>query len=106
MGLSRSLLHSSRSPFHGTVPGVATTPVSQISLPVTFGTQEIFCTKTIQLEVTDFWTAYNSFLGWLALSKFLAIPYYTYMVLKMTGLCGIISIRGDAKRAFDCDREL
>jgi hypothetical protein len=37
---------------------------------------------------------------------FMAIPYYVYLVLKMPGLHGIISIRGDIKRAFDCDREM
>jgi hypothetical protein len=35
----------------------------------------------------------------------MVILHYTYMVLKMLGPCGIISIRGDVKRAFDCDRE-
>jgi hypothetical protein len=35
----------------------------------------------------------------------MVIPHYTYMVLKMPGPCGIISIRGDVKRAFDCDKE-
>jgi hypothetical protein len=35
----------------------------------------------------------------------MAIPYYTYLVLKMLGPCGVISIRGDIKRAFDYDRE-
>jgi hypothetical protein len=44
-------------------------------------------------------------LGQPALSKFMAIPHYAYLVLKMPGLCGIISIRGDIKQAFDCDRE-
>jgi hypothetical protein len=47
MGLSRSLLHTSRAPFHGIVPGAAATPVGQISLTVTFGTQENFRTETI-----------------------------------------------------------
>jgi hypothetical protein len=36
---------------------------------------------------------------------FMAIPRYAYFVLKMPGLYGVISIRGDVKRAFDCDRE-
>jgi hypothetical protein len=36
---------------------------------------------------------------------FMAIPHYSYLVLKMPGPCGVISIRGDVKRAFDCDRE-
>jgi hypothetical protein len=49
--------------------------------------------------------AYNAFLGRLALSKFMAILHYGYLVLKMLGPCGIISIRGDVKRAFDCDSD-
>jgi hypothetical protein len=63
MGLSRSLMHASSAPSHGIVPGVAATPISQISLPVTFGTQENFQTENIQFEVADFETAYNTFLG-------------------------------------------
>jgi hypothetical protein len=47
MGLSRSLQHPCRAPFHGIVPGVVATPISQISVPITFGTQENFCTETI-----------------------------------------------------------
>jgi hypothetical protein len=35
----------------------------------------------------------------------MAIPHYAYLVLKMPGPCGIISIRGDVNRAFDYDRE-
>jgi hypothetical protein len=61
--------------------------------------------ETIQFEVTNFETAYNAFLGRSTLSKFMAIPHYAYLVLKMPGPRGILSIRGDVKRAFDCDRE-
>jgi hypothetical protein len=66
---------------------------------------ENFRTETIQLEVFNFYTAYNAFLGRPAHSMFMAIPHYTYLVLKMLGSCGIISLRGDIKQAFDCDRE-
>jgi hypothetical protein len=38
MGLSRSALHPSWAPFHDIVPGVAATPIGQITLIVTFGT--------------------------------------------------------------------
>jgi hypothetical protein len=100
-----SLLHPSQDAFHGIVPSVEATPVSQISLLVTFGTQENFCTETIQFEVANFETAYNAFLGRLALSKFMAVAHYAYLVLNMPGLCGVISIRGDVKQAFDYDRE-
>jgi hypothetical protein len=91
------------APFHGIVPGAVATPVSQIALPVIFGTRENFHTKIIQFEVTDVETMYNAFLGQPALSKHMAILDYAYLVLKMPGPCGIISIRGNL--AFDCDRE-
>jgi hypothetical protein len=47
MGLSRSLLRPSQAPFHGIVLGAVATPVGQIILPKTFGTQENFHTKNI-----------------------------------------------------------
>jgi hypothetical protein len=47
MGPFRSLLRPSRAPFYGIVPGAATTPVGQITLPVTFRTRENFRTETL-----------------------------------------------------------
>jgi hypothetical protein len=55
--------------------------------------------------VADFEIAYTTFLGWPALTKFMPIPHYAYLVLKMPGLPGVISIRGYVKRAYDCDKE-
>jgi hypothetical protein len=105
MGLPRSLLRPSQAPFHGIVPGTVATLVGQITIPITFGTQENFRTETLQFEVVDFEIAYNTFLGQPTLSMFMAIPHYTYLVLKMPGPRGVFSIRGDVKWAFDCDRE-
>jgi hypothetical protein len=59
----------------------------------------------LQFEVADFETTYNTFLGRPTLTKFMAIPQYAYLVLKMPGPNGIISIRGDVKCAYDYDRE-
>jgi hypothetical protein len=47
--------------------------------------------------VADFEIAYNAFLGRLALTKFMAILHYAYLVLKLLGSHGVISIRGDVK---------
>jgi hypothetical protein len=105
MGLSRSLLCPSQAPFHGIVTDVIATPVGQITLPVTFRTQENFCIETLQFEVTNFEIAYNTFLGKPALSKFMVILHYAYLLLKMLGPRGVISIRGDVKRAIDYDWE-
>jgi hypothetical protein len=85
MGLSRSVLRPSRAPFHRIVPRVATTPVSQITLFVTFGTQENFHIEYVQFEVANFKTTYNAFLERLALTKFMAIFHYAYLILKMSG---------------------
>jgi hypothetical protein len=94
MGLSRSALHPSRTPFHGIVTGTSATPVGQITHPVTLGTQENFHDENLQLKVANLEIAYNAFLGQLVLIKFMAIPHYTYLVLKMPGPHGVISIRG------------
>jgi hypothetical protein len=35
----------------------------------------------------------------------MAISHYAYLVLKMLGSRGVISIRKDVKRAYDCNKE-
>jgi hypothetical protein len=105
MGLSRIALRPSRAPFHRIVLGAAATPVGQITILVTFKTQENFRTEYMQFEVADFEMAYNTFLGWATLTKFMAIPHYAYLVLKMPGPNNVITIKGDIKRVYDCDRE-
>jgi hypothetical protein len=72
---------------------------------LSFVTQENFCTDNLQFEGTDFEMAYNAFMGRPKLSNFMAIPHYAYLVLKMPGPHGVISIRGDAKQAYDSGRE-
>jgi hypothetical protein len=57
----------------------------------------------MQFEVANFETTYNVFLGRPTLTKFMAIPHYAYLVLKMSGSNGVISIKGDVKQAYDCD---
>jgi hypothetical protein len=47
MGLSRSLLRSSRALLHIIVPGIAAMPIGQISLLITFETRENFRTENI-----------------------------------------------------------
>jgi hypothetical protein len=49
--------------------------------------------------------AYNAFLRRPSLTKFMAIPHYTYLVLKMPDPNRVISIKGDVKRRNDYDRE-
>jgi hypothetical protein len=105
MGLSRSSLCPSRAPFHEIVLRAVATLVDQITLPVTFRTWENFRTVYMQFEVADFEMTYNVFLGRLALTKFMAIPHYVDLVLKMPGPNGVITIKGDVKCAYDYNSE-
>jgi hypothetical protein len=79
-------------PFYGIVPSKAAMPLGQITLPVTFGTQANYRTEFIQFEVADFETSYHAILGRLALAKFMAIPHYPYLLLKMLGPHRILSL--------------
>jgi hypothetical protein len=77
--------------------------LGQITLPIIFGTPTNYQTELIQFEVADFETSYHGILGRPALAKFMAISHYPYLLLKMPRPHGILSLRGDLKRAFDCD---
>jgi hypothetical protein len=75
-----------------------------VVLPVTFGeTREHYCTEYIKFEVADFETSYHAILDRPAIAKFMAVPHYTYLVLKMPSPASVLSLQGDLKISFDCD---
>jgi hypothetical protein len=78
-------------------------PLGQITLPITFGTYSNYHTEFIKFKVANFKSSYHAILGRLVLAKFLAIPHYPYLLLKMPGPNGVLFLRGDMKRAFDYD---
>jgi hypothetical protein len=100
------MLTKSTSPFYGIVPGNGAIPLGLVVLPVTFGeTRENYRTEYIKFEVVDFETSYHAILGRPAIAKFMAVPYYTYLVLKMPSPADVLSLQGDLKISFDCDTE-
>jgi hypothetical protein len=82
-------------PFFGIMPGKAAYPMGRVSLPVTFGTEENFCMEYLGFEVVDFKSSYHAILGHPMLAKFMAIPHYTYLVLKMSAPNGVLTVYGD-----------
>jgi hypothetical protein len=90
-------------PFYRIVPGKAAMPLGPITLPVTFETPSNYRTEFIEFEVAYFESSYHAILGRPALAKFMAILHYPYLLLKMPGTNGVLSLRGDLKHAFDCD---
>jgi hypothetical protein len=92
-------------PFFGIVPGKAAYPLGRVSLPVTFGMKENFLTKYLSFEVADFKSSYHAILGRPMLARFMAIQYYTYMVLKMPAPCRVLTVYGDLLVSFKCDNK-
>jgi hypothetical protein len=98
------MLTKSTSPFYGIVPWNAAIPLGSVVLPVTFGeTRDNYGTEYVKFEVADFDTSYHAILGRPTIAKFMAVPYYTYLVLKMPSPAGVLSLQGDLKISFDCD---
>jgi len=44
-------------------------------------------------------------LGRPALAKFMAVPHYVYLLLKMLGNSGVLLLHGDLLKSFECDKE-
>jgi hypothetical protein len=100
------MLTKSTLPFYGIVPGNAAIPLGSVVLPVTFGeSRDNYRTEYIKFEVADFKTSYHAILGRPAIAKFMAVPHYTYLVLKMPSPAGVLSLQGDSKISHDCDTE-
>jgi hypothetical protein len=100
------MLTKSNTPFYGIVPGNAIIPLGSVVLPVTFGESwDNYRTEYVKFEVADFETSYHAILGRPAIAKFMAVPHYTYLVLKMPSLACVLSLQGDLKISHDCDTE-
>jgi hypothetical protein len=101
------MLTKSTSPFYGIVLGNAAIPLDSVVLPVIFReTRDNYHTEYVKLEVVDFETSYHAILSRPAIAKFMAVPHYTYLVLKMPSPAGVLSLQGDSKISFDATQKL
>ena len=87
------------------VPGRASRPLGEITLPVQFGTTSNYHIEHINFYVADFDTAYHAILGRPALAKFMAVPHYAYLVMKMPSPTGVLSLRANLSVAYACETE-
>ena len=102
LGVSATSLQPSRMVFHGIVPGHAGSSMGHIRHDVLFGTKDNHCRESVLFEVVDHTSAYHAILGRPALAKFMAVPHYAYLKMKLPGPRGIITISGDYKRSIAC----
>jgi hypothetical protein len=87
-------------PFSGIVPGKVAYPMGRVSLPITFGTNENFRTEYLSFEVADFKSSYHAILGRPMLARFMAVPHYTYLVLKMPSPMEVLIVYCDLLISF------
>ena len=92
MHIPLSELRLVSSHFHGVIPGMQVYPLRQIDLPVMFGNRVNFRSEILTSEVVDFPGSYHAILGRPCYTKFMAIPNYTYLKLKMPGPNGVITV--------------
>ena len=61
--------------------------------------------ETLTFKVVGFHGTYHAILGRPCYTKFMVIPNYTYLKLKMPGLCEVITIGTSFQRAYECEVE-
>jgi hypothetical protein len=106
MGLNyMSLLTPGKAPFYTIVSGNSSTLIGSVTLPITFGAQQNFRTEYIKFEVANFESYYHAILGRPMLAKFMVVPHYVYLLLKMPGNTGVLSLQGDLLKSFYCNKE-
>ena len=105
MRIPQSELRLVGSAFHGVILRAQAYLLRQINLPVMFGNQANFRSEVLTFEVVDFLGSYHAILGRPCYAKFMAIPNYTYLKLKMLGPNGVITVGSTFSHAYMCDRE-
>ncbi|KAK3161145.1 hypothetical protein QOZ80_1BG0072700 [Eleusine coracana subsp. coracana] len=59
--------------------------------------------ERIFFQVADFESAYHAIIGRPAMVRFMAVPHYPYLTLKMLSPNRIISLHSGLRNSFDCD---
>jgi hypothetical protein len=85
------------------VPGRRAKPVGRIDLPICFGIPSIFRKETLTFKVVGFHGTYHTILGRPCYAKFMVVPNYTYLKLKMSGPKGVITVRPSYEHTYECD---
>ncbi|XP_066324073.1 uncharacterized protein [Miscanthus floridulus] len=100
MGIPRSSLCPSKAPFYGIMSGKEAVPLERIWLNITFGQLYNFHKEPLTFEVVDFPGVYHAILSRPCFAKFMAVPNYTYLKLKMSSPKGVIIVEGSFEQAY------
>jgi hypothetical protein len=105
LGIPLAQLKPSRLTFHGIMPGHSYTHLGKVQLEVLFGKKGNSRCEPIWFEVVDISSPYHALLGRPALAKFMAVPHYAYLKMKLPGPRGVITITGSFKKSLAYAKE-
>jgi hypothetical protein len=105
LGIPLAQLKPSRLTFHGIVPGHSCTPMGRVQLEVLFGKKGNSRREPIWFKVVDISSPYHALLGRPALAKFMAVPHYAYLKMKLPGPRGVIIVSRSFKKSLACAKE-
>jgi hypothetical protein len=80
-------------------------PLGTIDLSVTFGDAVHYQKETLSFEVINFQGPYSAIFGRPCYTKFMVVPNYTYLKLKMPGPRGVITVSKNLQSAYQCERD-
>jgi hypothetical protein len=101
--INLSTIQAGAAPFHGIIPGKRVQPLGQLDLSVCFWTPSNFRKETLTFEVVGFRGTYHAVLGRPCYAKFMVVPNYTYLKLKMPDPNGVITVGSPYRHAYECD---
>ena len=105
MNISLANLTPTDTRFHGITPEKPNYPLGKILLDVQFGTRENFRKEKLEFEVIDWPSQYHALLGRPAYARFMAVPHYTYLLWRIPGPNGPITVKGSFALADKCDKD-
>jgi hypothetical protein len=79
--------------------------LGRIELDVCFGSSGNYRREKLEFEVMNWPSQYHAILGRPAFAKFMAVPHYAYLTLKIPGPKETITVQGSFEVANTCDRE-
>jgi hypothetical protein len=79
--------------------------MGKVQLEVLFGEKGNSRREPIWFEVVDVSSPYHALLGRPALAKFMAVPHYAYLKMKLPGPRGVITVSGSFKKSLACAKE-
>jgi hypothetical protein len=105
MNISLNLLQPTDCSFYRIVSGSANYPLGKIELDVCYGDHQNFRREKLEFEVMDWPSQYHAILGRPAFARFMAVPHYAYLVLKIPGPNRVITVIGNFKVSDTCDKK-